>query len=114
MLPLLRIVLATSPAALDATLIDSEVLGSLVLTLYTGTMATLLAILTGVPLAYILAHYDFSGKRMVEGVIHLPVAIPHTAAGVALLMVFGRQAQLGRLGAAAHASSSQVVLQASL
>ncbi|NLF03396.1 MAG: ABC transporter permease, partial [Anaerolineales bacterium] len=50
--------------------------------------------------AYLLARREFRGKRLVEGLIDLPLVIPHTAAGVALLMAFGRRAPLGRLGAA--------------
>ena len=50
-----------------------------------------LALLTGVPLAYLLARRRFRRKaaRWRE-LINLPVVIPHTAAGIALLMVFGR------------------------
>lgn len=99
-LPLLSTVLATSPAALWETLGDSEVMTSLALTFYSAALATLLAAATGIPLAYLLARFDFPGKRFVEGIVDLPVIIPHTVAGIALLMVFGRQALLGRLGAA--------------
>ncbi|MBU1877402.1 MAG: ABC transporter permease, partial [Chloroflexi bacterium] len=83
-----------------ATLTDPEVLASLWLTFYASALATGVALVTGVPLAYLLARYEFPGKGLVTGLIDLPVIIPHTAAGVALLMVFGRQAPLGRLGSA--------------
>jgi molybdate/tungstate transport system permease protein len=76
---------------------DVEVLGALGLTFYAAAWATLLALLTGVPLAYLLARHDFPGKAWVEGLINLPIVVPHTAAGIALLMVFGRQAMVGRL-----------------
>jgi molybdate/tungstate transport system permease protein len=99
-LPLVSTLLATSPAALWAALVDAEVVASLWLTVYAAALATIIAMLTGVPLAYLLARYQFPGKRAVESIVDLPVVIPHTAAGVALLMVFGRQALLGRLGAA--------------
>jgi len=98
-LPLLSTILATSPVLFLETLLDQEVLASLWLTFYAAALAAALAALTGVPLAYLLARYEFPGQRLVEGIIDLPVVIPHTAAGVALLMVFGRQAPLGRLGA---------------
>lgn len=97
LLPLLSMLLGTGPAALWASLTDVEVLSALGLTFYAAAWATLLALLTGVPLAYLLARHDFPGKAWVEGVINLPVVVPHTAAGIALLMVFGRQAMLGRL-----------------
>ncbi len=88
--------LGTTPGALWQTLTDGEVRAALGLTFYAAAWATGLALLTGVPLAYLLARYDFAGKLWLEGLINLPIVIPHTAAGVALLMVFGRQAPLGR------------------
>ncbi len=96
LVPLISTVLAVSPAALGAALRDAEVLAALWLTFYAAFWATLLALLTGVPLAYLLARYNFVGKPVVEGIINLPIVIPHTAAGIALLMVFGRQAPVGR------------------
>ncbi|MEW5872300.1 MAG: ABC transporter permease [Chloroflexota bacterium] len=95
-LPLASTVLAVTPAELLQALADPEVLGSIGLTFWAATLATGLALVGGVPLAYLLARYDFPGKALVEGVIALPVVIPHTAAGVALLMVFGSQGVLGR------------------
>lgn len=100
-LPLLSTLLATSPDTLLTTLVESEVMSSLGLTLYAAALATILAFVSGVPLAYLLSRYQFPGKRLVEGIIDLPVVIPHTAAGIALLMVFGRQAILGRIAASA-------------
>ncbi|MBN2559714.1 MAG: ABC transporter permease [Phycisphaerae bacterium] len=108
-LPLLSTVLGTSPHALWVTVTDPEVLKSLGLTVYAAALATLAALLTGVPLAYLLARYDFVGKRVIESTVDLPVVIPHTAAGIALLMVFGRQAALGRLGAAAGFEFTETV-----
>ena len=94
--PLLSLLLGTAPAALRETLLDGEVLRSLALTFSAGVWATLLALFTGVPLAYLLARHDFAGKRWVEGVVNLPIVVPHTAAGIALLTVFGRNGAAGR------------------
>jgi len=96
LLPLLSTLVRTPVGALWATVTDAEVRASLGLTFYAAAWATLLALLTGVPLAYLLARYDFPGKRWVEGIINLPIVVPHTAAGIALLTVFGRQAPVGR------------------
>lgn len=95
-LPLARTVTASSPALLWQTLVDPEVRGAISLTLYASFLATLLAFICGVPLAYLLARVDFPGKGVVEGIVDLPVVVPHSAAGIALLMVFGRQAPLGQ------------------
>ena len=96
LLPLLSTLVRTPVGALWATVTDAEVRASLGLTFYAAAWATLLALLTGVPLAYLLARYDFPGKRWVDGIINLPIVVPHTAAGIALLTVFGRQAPVGR------------------
>ncbi len=95
LLPLLSVFLGTSPAALLDTLGDAEVQRSLLLTFGAGALATLLGLLTGVPLAYLLARKSFPGKRVVEGLVDLPVVIPHTAAGIALLAVFGARGWIG-------------------
>jgi molybdate/tungstate transport system permease protein len=95
-LPLLTILLGSSPEGIARTLGDPEALRSLVLTFWAATLATLLAFLGGVPLAYLLARHHFRGKRLLEGLIDLPLVVPHTAAGIALLMVFGSRGLLGR------------------
>ncbi len=97
LLPLLSMLLGTRPSALWQSLADAEVRAALGLTFYAAAWATVLALCTGVPLAYLLARYDFVGKAWVEGLVNLPIVVPHTAAGIALLMVLGRQAPAGRL-----------------
>ena len=95
LLPLVSVFLGTSPALLWRTLTDDVVLRSVVLTFYAGALATLCAVLTGVPLAYLLARVRFPGKTIVEGLVDLPLVIPHTAAGIALLTVFGGRGIVG-------------------
>ena len=97
LLPILAIFASTGLTALWDTLQDKEVLISLGITFYAAGWATLLAVVSGVPLAYILARLDFFGKAWVESLVNLPIVIPHTAAGIALLLVFGRQARVGAL-----------------
>lgn len=94
--PLVRTVMSSGPVMLWETILDSEVRRSIVLTLYSSLIATALAFVCGVPLAYLLARVDFPGKGIVEGIIDVPIVVPHSAAGIALLMVFGRRAFLGR------------------
>jgi molybdate/tungstate transport system permease protein len=95
-LPLVSTILATTPAAFLKSFGDPEVLHSIGLTFGAAAIATALALATGVPLAYLLARRRFYGKRMLEAIINLPVVIPHTAAGVALLLVFGRRGLIGQ------------------
>jgi len=94
-LPLGGVLLAVSPHALIVALTDPETTGAITLTVVASAIATVLAILTGVPLALLLARRRFRGKRLVSALVDLPVVIPHTAAGIALLLVFGRTGVIG-------------------
>jgi molybdate/tungstate transport system permease protein len=94
--PILKMILASSPAILLDTLFDSEVAASILLTLYAALIATVIGFILGVPLAYLLAKADFRGKRLIEGFIDLPIVVPHSAAGIALLFVFGRNFFMGK------------------
>jgi molybdate/tungstate transport system permease protein len=96
LLPLVSTLLGTTPEQFLLALTDPEVLRSLGLTFSAAAAATGLALLTGVPLAYLLARRQFRAKRLVEALVNLPIVIPHTAAGVALLLVFGRRGLLGK------------------
>ena len=53
------------------------------------------SLLVGTPLAYILARWDFFGRSALELLIDLPVVLPPSVAGLALLIAFGRQGVFG-------------------
>ena len=93
--PLLRLLLESSPGNLTDALRDPELRASIALTVLTATAATVLAAVTGVPLAYLLARRSFPGRRIVQGIIELPVVIPHPVAGIALLLFLGRRSTVG-------------------
>lgn len=95
-LPLIATLLGTDLSALVETLGDPAALSALGVTFFAALLATVLAFISGVPLAYLLARYDFRGKSWVQGLVNLPIVIPHTAAGIALLMVFGRRSWMGQ------------------
>jgi len=98
--PLVRLMVQSSPASLAAALRDRELGAAIWLTVLTASAATLLSLLLGVPLAYLLARVPFPGRRLVAGLVELPVVVPHPVAGIALLLFLGRQSPLG--GALAH------------
>jgi molybdate transport system permease protein len=70
-------------------------LSALRLSLLTSSLSTLLAIAAGMPLAYILAHWKFHGKTALELLVDLPVVLPPSVAGLALLIAFGRMGVFG-------------------
>lgn len=69
---------------------DKDILYSVWLTMKISFYGTILIVVTGLPLAYLIARHDFRGKSIIESIIDIPVMIPHTAAGIALLMAFNR------------------------
>jgi molybdate/tungstate transport system permease protein len=96
LVPVVRMLFSVSPAKLAATAGEGEVISSIFLTFRASLWATIAALVTGIPLAYMLARHNFPGKQIIEGIIDIPVIIPHTAAGIALLMILGRQSLLNR------------------
>src|SRR5215208_1648972 len=70
-------------------------LAALRLSLVTSTVSVLIAIVTGTPLAFVLARRKFPGKTILELVIDLPIVLPPSVAGIALLIAFGRQGVFG-------------------
>ena len=95
-LPVLRMVWEAGGGQMLEVTKAPEVRSAIFLTLRASLWATLLALFFGVPLAYFLARVDFKGKKVIESLIDLPVVIPHTAAGIALLLVWGRHSLLTR------------------
>jgi len=93
--PILGLALTSSFSELGGALADREVTGSVWLTLGAALAATAAGTLTGVPLAYVLARSRFRGRGVLLAIIDLPIIIPHSAAGIALLVVLGRQSALG-------------------
>jgi len=75
--------------------LSAAALNALKLSLLTSIISVGLALLTGTPLAYLLAHWKFPGKSLVELLVDLPVVLPPSVAGIALLMAFGRMGIFG-------------------
>jgi len=98
--PILGLVLETPLESLFKTAGEKEVLDSIWLTIWVAMAATVLFAMLSIPLAYLLARYDFPLKRLVLGIIDLPVVIPHSAAGIALLGFMARDSILGKTSSA--------------
>jgi len=95
-LPPLKTIFSSSPGTLWNTLLEEEVYSSILLTIYAALIATLIGLFLGVPLAYLLARHEFRGKRFLEGLIDIPIVMPHSAVGIALLFVFGSNFLMGK------------------
>lgn len=95
--PLAGLFLATSAPELAQAIGDREVTDAIRLTLFAAAAATLVCAVGGVPLAWLLARKKFRGRSLLLGVIDLPIIIPHSAAGLAVLALVGRHSTFGKL-----------------
>jgi len=94
-LPVVNMLRYSTPDAIGQTLKDGAAISSIILSMTAALYAIILSLIPGIPLAYVLARRDFLGKELIEAFIDIPVVIPHTVAGIALLMVLGRGSILG-------------------
>jgi molybdate/tungstate transport system permease protein len=95
--PLTGIILHTGRVELFETVTDKAVQRSIGLTLGVAFTATLIFSIGAIPLAYLMARRRFPGKSIVQGIIDLPVVVPHTAAGIALLGFLSRDGVAGKV-----------------
>jgi molybdate transport system permease protein len=72
-----------------------EARDALRLSLITSLCATGVALVLGVPLAWVQARVDYPGKRFVRALTTLPMVLPPVVGGVALLLAFGRRGIVG-------------------
>ncbi|MEV6567815.1 ABC transporter permease [Streptomyces kronopolitis] len=95
LMPLAGILARTSWGELGTHLTSPGVLEALRLSLLVSFWALGIALLLGVPLAWLLARVSFRGKALVRSLVLLPMVLPPTVGGVALLLGFGRRGLLG-------------------
>lgn len=94
--PLLLFVARQDPALVLARLVDPDVHRMLYLSIYAPLLAAVFALLTGVPLAYLLAK-GFPGAEVVQSLVDLPLVVPHSVAGIIVLFGFGPRGAFPRL-----------------
>ena len=95
--PLVGMFISTSPMDLFEAASETEVQKSIWLTIFTSITATLVFSFGAIPLAYLLARKNFVLKKLLRGIINIPVIIPHSAAGIALLGIISRDTPMGKL-----------------
>ncbi|MEU1154598.1 ABC transporter permease, partial [Streptomyces sp. NPDC005918] len=95
LMPLVGILARTEWGDLGAHLTAPGVTQALKLSLLVSCWALGLSLVLGVPLAWLLARVEFRGKALVRSLVLLPMVLPPTVGGVALLLGFGRRGVLG-------------------
>jgi molybdate transport system permease protein len=112
--PFVVVLASLSPGRLLEELRSPEALRALELTLRTTAIATLLTLVTGTPVAYLLSRRRFRGHALLDALVDLPIMVPPVVCGVALLLAFGRRGLIGQglevLGVNLPFSTAAVVL----
>jgi molybdate transport system permease protein len=96
LIPMVTTIVRAPWGRLGSILTSEEVVTTLRLSIACSLAATMISAVVGVPLAWVLARSSFPGKRLVRGVVILPVVLPPVIAGLALITAFGRSGLVGR------------------
>ena len=89
------VVRAIVDGALAHALTTQVVLDALALSLVTTAISLMLTVGLGLPMAIVLARRSFRGQSFLEAIVDLPIVLPPSVAGIALLLAFGRNGLLG-------------------
>jgi molybdate transport system permease protein len=95
-LPVVGLLVRTPWSDLGPRLAAPGVGEALRLSLVCATSATLLSLLMGVPLAWVLARSRIRGRSLLRALVTIPLVLPPVVGGVALFLVLGRQGLIGR------------------
>ena len=79
-----------------ATVLDPRVLHSYVVSFGCAFVAAVINSVFGIILAWVLVRYDFFGKKIVDGLIDLPFALPTAVAGISLTALYSENGWIGR------------------
>jgi molybdate transport system permease protein len=96
LVPVAGLLLRAPWHTLPQQLTSSQVWQALRLSLVTATGATAVALVLGVPLAWLLARTRFPGRGLVRALVTLPLVLPPVVGGVALLLALGRNGIIGQ------------------
>lgn len=94
-LPLVALAIRVPWSTFFSSLSSETATTALFLSLRTSLISTSLAIITGLPLAWLLAHRNFRGIALVRALCVLPMVLPPVVGGVALLYAFGAKGVIG-------------------
>jgi len=92
--PTLYALVSCDPEALLAAASDPEVISAIGLSFATATATALISLVLGTPLAYVLSRSGTRVRSALEALLAIPVLLPHSAAGIAILSLFGPRSPL--------------------
>uniref|UniRef100_UPI0031CF7761 molybdate ABC transporter permease subunit n=1 Tax=Saccharothrix mutabilis TaxID=33921 RepID=UPI0031CF7761 len=96
LLPLAGLLVRAPWSTLPGRLVGAEVGDALRLSLVCASLATVVCLVLGVPLAWLLARADLPGRGVLRALVTVPLVLPPVVGGVALLLVLGRRGLVGQ------------------
>ncbi|GAA5085328.1 molybdate ABC transporter permease subunit [Nocardia iowensis] len=96
LVPLVGLLLRAPWRDLPARLFNAEVGQALRLSLLCASLATMICLVLGVPLAWLLARGEVPGRGVLRALVTVPLVLPPVVGGVALLFVLGRRGLIGQ------------------
>ncbi|HEV2476355.1 MAG TPA: ABC transporter permease [Candidatus Dormibacteraeota bacterium] len=97
LVPLLGLLVRTPWGDALRSLTSPDTLEALRLSLVASLASTAVALVLGVPLAWVYARVDFPGRSVLRALTTLPMVLPPVVGGIALLLAFGRRGLVGPL-----------------
>lgn len=98
LLPIVKLITTPSVKDIINVLKDPKSLNAIFNSIVFSLISSLVGLLIGIPLSYLMAKGYFGKfEKVIEALSDIPLATPHTVAGIALLLVFGRDGLIGRL-----------------
>lgn len=98
MIPLAAVVIAAAEGGWDTfvnTITDGDTAAAIQLTVVEAALVTIVNVVMGTVIAWVLVRDRFPGKRVLEVVIDLPFALPTIVAGLVLLSLYGPDSPVG-------------------
>ncbi|OLF07879.1 molybdate ABC transporter permease subunit [Actinophytocola xanthii] len=96
LVPLVGLLARAPWSTLGTRLVGPEVGQALLLSLTCASLATVLCLVLGVPLAWLLARTELPGRGVLRALVTVPLVLPPVVGGVALLLVLGRRGLVGQ------------------
>lgn len=93
--PIIFLLLSVDYSTLAETAADQNVQAAIGLSIGMALLATIASLILGIPLGYLLARRNFMGRSFIQGLVDVPIVMPHLVSGIALLMVFGANGIIG-------------------
>src|SRR5690606_1260671 len=98
LVPLSSIVIKTTGQSWEQfwqTVTHGRVLASIEVSLVTSSIAALVNAIFGTIVAWVLVRYHFPGKKLIDGIVDLPFALPTAVAGISLTAIYSHNGILG-------------------